>query len=85
MTTELQGLREESAGEPVLRVIRGRPSDSELAAVVGAVLALPREEEPDENGGRRRRAASWADPGLRLRVRRSWRDTSVPARRGMDR
>ncbi|GAB3219524.1 hypothetical protein GCM10027447_02590 [Glycomyces halotolerans] len=67
-----------------LKVLRGNPTDEELAAIVGLVAALPREEEETETNGRRRRAA-WADPGLRLRVRRSWRDTAVPARRGLDR
>ncbi|GAB3649365.1 acyl-CoA carboxylase subunit epsilon [Glycomyces tarimensis] len=67
-----------------LKVLRGNPTDEELAAIVGLVTALPREEEESETAGRQRRA-SWADPGLRLRVRRSWRDTAVPARRGLDR
>jgi hypothetical protein len=65
-----------------LKVLRGNPSDEELAALVGLITALPRAEEESEAP---RRRASWADPGLKLRVRRSWRDTAVPARRGMDR
>ncbi|MCH7232025.1 acyl-CoA carboxylase subunit epsilon [Glycomyces sp. L485] len=67
-----------------LKVLHGNPTDEELAALVGVLTALPREEEESETGGRGR-AASWTDPGLRLRVRRSWRDTAVPARRGLDR
>lgn len=66
-----------------LKVLNGNPTAEELAALVGVLTALPREEEAAEGAARRR--ASWADPGLRLRVRRSWRDTAVPARRGLDR
>lgn len=67
-----------------LKVVRGNPTDEELAAIVGLIAALPREEAADDSG-RRRRAAAWSNPGLRLRVRRSWREAAVPARRGMDR
>lgn len=67
-----------------LKVIRGNPTDEELAAIVGVIAALPREEVSDETGPSRNRAA-WSNPGLRLRVRRSWREAAVPARRGMDR
>jgi hypothetical protein len=66
-----------------LKILNGNPTAEELAALVGVLTALPREEEPTDDGMRRR--ASWADPGLRLRVRRSWRDTAVPSRRGMER
>ena len=69
---------------PELKVLRGNPTDEELAALVGVLVALPREEEESETSVRRRKG-SWTDPGLRLRVRRTWRDTSVPARRGMER
>ncbi|MCD0446522.1 acyl-CoA carboxylase subunit epsilon [Glycomyces sp. A-F 0318] len=65
-----------------LKVLRGNPSDEELAALVGLITALPRAEEESEAPPRR---ASWSNPGLRLRVRRSWRETAVPARRGTDR
>jgi hypothetical protein len=65
-----------------LKIVRGNPSDEELAALVGLITALPRPEEESEAPHRR---AAWANPGLKLRVRRNWRDTSVPARRGMDR
>lgn len=65
-----------------LKVLRGNPGDEELAALVGLITALPRAEEESEAPSRR---ASWSNPGLKLRVRRSWRDTAVPARRGMDR
>lgn len=65
-----------------LKVLRGSPTDEELAVLVGLIAALPRPEEESEAPGRR---AAWANPGLKLRVRRSWRDTAVPARRGMDR
>ncbi|MEV3938993.1 acyl-CoA carboxylase subunit epsilon [Glycomyces sp. NPDC049804] len=68
--------------EPVLRVLRGRPSPEELAALVGLITALPRPVEESEAPARK---AAWSNPGLKLRVRRSWRDTAVPARRGMDR
>ncbi len=76
---------EHAAASPgaVLKVLRGNPSDEELAALVGLIAALPREPEESETAARRRPA--WADPGLRLRVRRSWRDTAVPARRGTER
>lgn len=67
-----------------LKVLRGNPTDEELAALVGLITALPRPEE-DENGGSPRSRAAWANPGLKLRVRRSWRDTAVPARRGLER
>ncbi|MFC3495911.1 acyl-CoA carboxylase subunit epsilon [Glycomyces rhizosphaerae] len=67
-----------------LKVLRGNPTDEELAALVGLITALPRPEE-EESGGSLRRRAAWSNPGLQLRVRRSWRDTSVPARKGMDR
>ncbi|WP_199040641.1 acyl-CoA carboxylase subunit epsilon [Glycomyces salinus] len=67
-----------------LKVLRGNPTDEELAAIVGVIAALPREEAPEETGPSRSRAA-WSNPGLRLRVRRSWREAAVPARRGMDR
>lgn len=66
-----------------LKVLNGNPTPEELAALVGVLTALPREEEAPVGGARRR--ASWTDPGLRLRVRRSWRDTAVPARRGLER
>lgn len=65
-----------------LKVLRGNPSDEELAALVGLITALPRAEEETEAPGRR---AAWSNPGLRLRVRRSWREAAVPARRGTDR
>jgi hypothetical protein len=65
-----------------LKVLRGNPTDEELAALVGLITALPRPEEEAEAPSRR---ASWSNPGLRLRVRRSWRETAVPARRGLDR
>ncbi|MEU6861140.1 acyl-CoA carboxylase subunit epsilon [Glycomyces sp. NPDC046736] len=65
-----------------LKVLRGNPSDEELAALVGLITALPRAEEETEVPGRR---AAWSNPGLRLRVRRSWREAAVPARRGTDR
>ncbi|MDN3239085.1 acyl-CoA carboxylase subunit epsilon [Glycomyces tritici] len=65
-----------------LKVVRGNPTDEELAALVGLITALPRPVEESEAPSRR---AAWSNPGLQLRVRRSWRDTAVPARRGMDR
>ncbi|MFG3339415.1 acyl-CoA carboxylase subunit epsilon [Glycomyces sp. NPDC048151] len=65
-----------------LKVVRGNPSDEELAALVGLITALPRPVEESEAPSRR---AAWSNPGLRLRVRRSWREAAVPARRGMDR
>ncbi|SDE36805.1 acyl-CoA carboxylase subunit epsilon [Glycomyces harbinensis] len=65
-----------------LKVLRGNPTDEELAALVGLITALPRPEEESEAPSRR---ASWSNPGLKLRVRRSWRETSVPARKGLDR
>lgn len=65
-----------------LKILRGNPTDEELAALVGLITALPR---PVEESEAPRRTASWSNPGLRLRVRRSWREASVPARRGMDR
>jgi hypothetical protein len=67
-----------------LKVLRGNPTDEELAALVGLITALPRPEEEESSGSLGRRAA-WSNPGLKLRVRRTWRDTAVPARRGMDR
>jgi len=67
-----------------LKVVRGNPTDEELAALVGLITALPRPVE-EETGGSTGRRAAWSNPGLQLRVRRSWRDTAVPARRGMDR
>jgi hypothetical protein len=66
-----------------LKVLRGNPTDEELAALIGVLTALPKEAEEDE-GGRHRRAA-WTNAGLRLRVRRAWRESAVPARKGMDR
>lgn len=68
--------------ETVLKVLRGRPSPEELAALVGLITALPR---PVEESDAPRRRAVWSNPGLKLRVRRSWREAAVPARRGMDR
>ncbi|MEU6246180.1 acyl-CoA carboxylase subunit epsilon [Glycomyces sp. NPDC047010] len=65
-----------------LKVLRGNPTDEELAALVGLITALPRPAEEDEAPARR---AAWSNPGLKLRVRRSWRDTAVPARRGTER
>ena len=65
-----------------LKVLRGNPTDEELAALVGLITALPRAEEESDAPSRR---AAWSNPGLKLRVRRTWRDTSVPARRGTDR
>ncbi|HEX2143727.1 MAG TPA: acyl-CoA carboxylase subunit epsilon [Glycomyces sp.] len=65
-----------------LKVLRGNPTDEELAALIGVITALPRAEEESEAP---RRRDAWSSPGLKLRVRRSWRDTAVPARRGIDR
>ena len=67
-----------------LKILRGNPTDEELAALVGLITALPRPEE-EESGGSQKRRAAWSNPGLKLRVRRTWRDTAVPARRGVDR
>ncbi|HLU27761.1 MAG TPA: acyl-CoA carboxylase subunit epsilon [Glycomyces sp.] len=86
MSTELDVPGGADPGGPAaasLRVLRGNPSDEELAALVGLIAALPREPEESETTARRRPA--WTNPGLRLRVRRSWRETSVPARRGTER
>ncbi|MQM26948.1 acyl-CoA carboxylase subunit epsilon [Glycomyces albidus] len=65
-----------------LKVLRGNPTEEELAALVGLITALPRPVEESEPPQRR---AAWSSPGLKLRVRRSWRDTAVPARRGLER
>ncbi|GAA1686570.1 hypothetical protein GCM10009830_37570 [Glycomyces endophyticus] len=65
-----------------LKVLRGNPTHEELAVLVGLITALPRPVEEDEAP---RRRAAWTDPGLKLRVRRSWRHTAVPARRGTER
>jgi len=52
----------EQSGKPVLRVVKGNPSDEEVAALLAVVLT--RTEPVVE---RRRSAPGWADRGNRVR------------------
>ncbi|WP_025272198.1 acyl-CoA carboxylase subunit epsilon [Haloglycomyces albus] len=65
-----------------IRVTRGNPTAEETAVITALLYSLAGsgDDEPAV-----RRTPSWSDPGLKLRVRRSWRDTAIPARRGMER
>lgn len=47
---------------PVLRVVSGRPDDTELAAIVAVLLARP----PAAPAARTARAGSWGDPAVML-------------------
>ncbi|MDQ3629469.1 MAG: acyl-CoA carboxylase subunit epsilon, partial [Actinomycetota bacterium] len=56
---------EEISG-PLLRVVRGEPTDSELAALV-AVVAARSAADRDPSPGVARPPSRWADPARRLR------------------
>ncbi|HET9255695.1 MAG TPA: acyl-CoA carboxylase subunit epsilon [Pseudonocardiaceae bacterium] len=49
---------------PEMRIIRGEPSDDELAALVTVLTELARAAAPDPAGTR----YGWADPAQRLRT-----------------
>jgi len=53
-------------GRPLLRVVRGRPDDAELAALVAVVAARLR---APARGGPQEPLSRWADPAHRLGVR----------------
>ncbi len=64
---------------PVLRIVRGTPTDAELAALV-AVLAARTAAPPTDPPAR----SAWADPAGRLRVtgrpgRDAWRRSALPS------
>ena len=68
---------ETALARPVLRVVRGRPTPEELAALVAVVLSRI---EPE---GRRRAAAGWAARGNQLRrplrnAPGAWRSSALP-------
>ncbi len=54
-----------SPAEPVLRITSGQPTDDELAAVTGLLLAIARSRAAAAPPVRQ--AGGWADPALRLR------------------
>jgi hypothetical protein len=53
----------EGDGRPLLRVVRGEPTDAELAALTTAVLALV----PDSTAPAPPPAGRWNDPAARMR------------------
>jgi len=73
----------EPAVVPVLRVVRGNPTDEELAALVAVVAARQAAAGADWVGGARARRSAWADPARALRRPLSpgpagWRRSALP-------
>jgi hypothetical protein len=74
------GEPEPARPQPVLRVVRGRPTADELAALV-VVLAARSANASDVDGPRPR--SGWADPARRLRAAvrpgpDAWRRSALP-------
>lgn len=64
---------------PLLRVVRGEPSDEELAALTAVVAAAASQPEPEAPAPR----SAWADPAHRLRAPLrpgpgAWRASALP-------
>jgi len=65
---------------PLLRIVRGTPSDAELAALTAVVTAaVSRASAPTPP----RRCSAWGDPAARLRTRLepgpgAWRASALP-------
>jgi hypothetical protein len=68
--------------EPLLRVVRGLPTDEEVAALA-VVLAAKRAARPAQRPDRRSAAGGWADRARALHVPpapgpRAWRSSAHP-------
>jgi hypothetical protein len=66
-------------GRPLLRVVRGNPDDTELAALTAVVAAAATRGEPASPPQRSR----WGDPAARLRTPLrpgpgAWRASALP-------
>jgi hypothetical protein len=64
---------------PLLRVVRGEPSDEELAALTAVVAAAASQPAPEPPAPR----SAWADPAHRLRAPLrpgpgAWRVSALP-------
>ena len=64
---------------PLLRIVRGTPSDEELAALTAVVTAAARATTSTPP----RRRSAWGDPAARLRTRLdpgpgAWRASALP-------
>jgi hypothetical protein len=67
-------------GRPALRVVRGRPSGTELAALVAVLAARAAASSTVDRPGPR---SAWADPARRLRAPLrpgpdGWRRSALP-------
>lgn len=67
---------------PVLRIVRGEPTDEELAALTAVVMALPTSRSAAPDAGAQRRSA-WSDRSALLRRMphpgpNVWRASSLP-------
>ncbi|MGH3979587.1 MAG: acyl-CoA carboxylase subunit epsilon [Pseudonocardiaceae bacterium] len=65
--------------QPVLRIVRGDPSDEEVAALTAVVAGLGSPSVPEPPRPR----SAWADPASRLRVPLrpgpdAWRGSAMP-------
>ncbi|QSB05929.1 acyl-CoA carboxylase subunit epsilon [Natronoglycomyces albus] len=69
--------------EPI-RVVSGNPTPEELAATVAVLTSAQAQRAAaaaaEAENGRARRTPAWSNPGLRLQVPRSWRDSALPMR-----
>ncbi len=73
----------DTAGAPVLRIVRGNPDEAEVAALTAVVAGLAAAGPAGPPPGARGRSR-WADPASRLRVpdlpgRDGWRASAYPA------
>ncbi len=64
---------------PLLRVVRGDPSDEEVAALTAVLAAAASQPEPEPTAPR----SAWGDPAHRLRVPLrpgpgAWRASALP-------
>lgn len=64
---------------PLLRVVRGEPSDEELAALTAVIAAAASQPAPEPPAPR----SAWADPAHRLRTPLrpgpgAWRASALP-------
>jgi hypothetical protein len=75
-------MSEREPGRPVLRVVRGRPADAELAALV-AVLAARAAATRASTADHPQRPSAWSAPAARLRRPvhpgpDAWRRSALP-------
>ena len=69
---------EQEPARPLLRVVKGDPSDEELAALVAVVSALGAAQAPDAPKPR----PEWSSPhrAVRAPLAPSWRSSTLPRR-----